>query len=154
MRLVALLALALLVASCGDKAPAPPVEAATEADAQAEVPSWAKVAPEQIAEAKKHGVPVAFENDLGMRFVLIPAGTFLMGSPEDEEGRGDDETQHEVTISRPFYMSICEITNGTYHRFRKWHRSDSQIDLGLDVESHVAAAHPVTAPAQPVVEVN
>ncbi len=48
------------------------------------VPSWAKVAPEQIAEAKKHGVPVAFENDLGMRFVLIPAGTFLMGSPEDD----------------------------------------------------------------------
>ena len=60
--------LALLLASCGDEA-APEVE----------VPSWAKVAPEQIAEAKKHGVPVAFENDIGMRFVLIPAGTFLIG---------------------------------------------------------------------------
>ena len=95
---VILLLLALLLAACGpDEAP------------EVEVPSWAHVAPEQIAEAKKHGVPVAFENDLGMRFVLIPAGTFLMGSPEDEEGRDDDETQHEVTISQPFYMQITEV---------------------------------------------
>ena len=79
--------LALLLPACGHDEPP-----------EVEVPSWAHVAPEQIAEAKKHGVPVAFENDLGMRFVLIPAGTFLMGSPEDEEGRSDGETQHEVTI--------------------------------------------------------
>jgi len=101
------LVLALLFASCGsDSAP------------QIEVPSWAKVAPEQIAEAWKHGVPVAFENDLGMRFVLIPAGTFLMGSPEDEVGREDNETQHEVTISRPYYISIYEVTNGQYLRYQ------------------------------------
>ena len=55
------------------------------------LPFWAKVAPEQIAEAEKHGVPVAFENDIGMRFVLIPAGTFTMGSPLTEEGRQEDE---------------------------------------------------------------
>ena len=79
------------------------------------VPYWGKVAPEQIAEAKEHGVPVAFENDLGMRFVLIPAGTFLMGSPEDEEGRDEDEVPHEVTISKPYYMSLHEVTN---RRFR------------------------------------
>jgi len=35
--------------------------------------------------------------------VVIPAGTFMMGSPEDEEGREDDEgPQHEVTIAKPF----------------------------------------------------
>jgi len=56
------------------------------AESHIPIPIWAKVAPEQIGEAKKHGVPVAFENDIGMRFVLIPAGTFMMGSPEGEEG--------------------------------------------------------------------
>ena len=91
------------VSSCGDD-PAP----------KPTVPAWAKVAPEQIAEAQKHGVPVAFENELGMRFVLIPAGNFLMGSPEDEAGRQDDETQHEVTISRGFWLGEYEITQGQW----------------------------------------
>ena len=50
------------------------------ARAKAEVPSWAKVSAEQVAAAEKLGVPVALENSVGIRFVLIPAGTFLMGS--------------------------------------------------------------------------
>ncbi len=67
------------VASCGDDAPAPPPIEREPAGAEptkpaVEVPEWAKVAPKQIAQARMHGVPVAFENDLGMRFVLIPAG--------------------------------------------------------------------------------
>ena len=49
-------------------------------------------------------------DDTGIVFVLIPAGTFLMGSPEDEEGRNDDEMQHEVTISKPFYIGKYEVT--------------------------------------------
>jgi formylglycine-generating enzyme required for sulfatase activity len=36
------------------------------------------------------------------KFALIPAGTFTMGSPSSEPGRDIDETQHPVTISRPF----------------------------------------------------
>ncbi|MCF8145587.1 MAG: formylglycine-generating enzyme family protein [Deltaproteobacteria bacterium] len=49
-------------------------------------------------------------NSLGMNFVRIPAGTFTMGSPPDEEGRKDNETPHEVTLSRPFYMQTTEVT--------------------------------------------
>jgi uncharacterized protein (TIGR02996 family) len=42
-------------------------------------------------------------NSLGMKFALIPAGTFLMGSPDSEEDRNDDEgPQHEVEITSPF----------------------------------------------------
>ncbi len=85
-------------------------------------PSWATLASVQIAEAKKHEVPVAFENDLGMRFVLIPAGTFLMGSPEEEIGRGN-EREHEVTLTRPFYMQVTEVTNKQYRRFCPAHDS-------------------------------
>jgi len=39
-----------------------------------------------------------------MKLALIPAGKFKMGSPETEKDREDDETQHEVTITKPFYM--------------------------------------------------
>ena len=52
-----------------------------------------------------------------MKFVLIPAGTFVMGSPPDEAGRGADEgPQHEVTIARPFYLAIYPVTQAHYQR--------------------------------------
>ena len=40
----------------------------------------------------------------------IPAGTFIMGSPEDELGRFDTEVQHEVTLTRPFNIGVFECT--------------------------------------------
>lgn len=46
----------------------------------------------------------------GMSFKLLPAGTFTMGSPGDEPGRGADETQHQVTLSHSFYMQVTEVT--------------------------------------------
>jgi len=42
--------------------------------------------------------------------VLVPAGQFLMGSPVSEAQRGDDESQHQVTISKPFWMGKYEVT--------------------------------------------
>jgi formylglycine-generating enzyme required for sulfatase activity len=51
---------------------------------------------------------------LGMTFVRIPAGTFMMGSPEDEPGRQDDEQLHQVTISDDFYLQTTEVTQGQW----------------------------------------
>ena len=48
----------------------------------------------------------------GMNF--IPSGTFTMGSPTTEPGRGTDETQHSVTISRGFFMGQTEVTQGQW----------------------------------------
>jgi formylglycine-generating enzyme required for sulfatase activity len=42
--------------------------------------------------------------------VEIPAGRFMMGSPLTEAGRGSDEVQHEVTISRPFFIGRFEVS--------------------------------------------
>ncbi|MGD9034322.1 MAG: formylglycine-generating enzyme family protein [Desulfobacteraceae bacterium] len=51
-----------------------------------------------------------FTNSIGMEFVLIPAGTFMMGSPPGEPRRNKDEVKHQVTISKPFYMQTTEVT--------------------------------------------
>jgi formylglycine-generating enzyme required for sulfatase activity len=53
-------------------------------------------------------------NGVKLELVLIPAGKFIMGSPETEMDRGKDETQHEVTISKPLYMGRCEVTQEQY----------------------------------------
>ncbi len=45
----------------------------------------------------------------------IPAGTFLMGSPEnDGEGLGQERPQHRVRIARPFYLGVYEVTQAQY----------------------------------------
>ena len=49
-------------------------------------------------------------NSLGMTFVLIPTGMFVMGSPIEEIYRDPSEVQHPVTISRPFYLQTTEVT--------------------------------------------
>ena len=49
-------------------------------------------------------------NEFGMKFAWIPAGTFMMGSPESEEGRSPNETSHKVTITKGFYLGIYTVT--------------------------------------------
>lgn len=41
---------------------------------------------------------------------LIMPGTFQMGSPNNESGRDGDEQQHQVTLSRPYYIGVFEVT--------------------------------------------
>ena len=48
--------------------------------------------------------------DVKLEMVLIPAGKFKMGSPASEKDRNEKETQHEVTLTKPFYMGKYEVT--------------------------------------------
>ncbi|MBI5544626.1 MAG: choice-of-anchor D domain-containing protein, partial [Deltaproteobacteria bacterium] len=47
-------------------------------------------------------------------FALIAPGTFTMGSPSGELGRYSDETQHQVTLTRGFYLQEKEVTQGQW----------------------------------------
>ena len=72
----------------------------------------------QTELAKSLGKLMEAKIDLGkgikLEMVLIPAGKFMMGSPASEVGRKDNETQHEVTLSKPFYMGKYEVTQGQW----------------------------------------
>ena len=51
----------------------------------------------------------------GIKLVPIPAGTFTMGSPDDEADRGSDEgPQTDVTLTRNFYLGATDVTQGQY----------------------------------------
>jgi len=61
-------------------------------------------------KAKEWTVP-----ELDLKMVRIEAGSFVMGSPQTEPERREDEIQHKVAISKPFYMGIYEVTQQQYY---------------------------------------
>ena len=61
------------------------------------------------------------------RFVLIPAGTFQMGSTE---GYSDNKPVHEVTITKPFYMGKYEVTQAEYEVYCSYGSSSPSSSYG------------------------
>src|SRR5215510_13104505 len=62
-------------------------------------------------------LPPLETNSLGMRFVRIRPGEFLMGSPDtDPDAAEDEKPQHRVRITRPFYLGAYEVTQEEYQR--------------------------------------
>ena len=56
-----------------------------------------------------------FANGVTMKLIRIEAGTFRMGSPETEKDRERSEgPQRQVTISKPFYMGVTEVTQAQW----------------------------------------
>jgi formylglycine-generating enzyme required for sulfatase activity len=50
-----------------------------------------------------------------MKLVRIPAGEFLMGSPESDPNASDaQKPQHRVRVTRPFFLGVTEVTQGQY----------------------------------------
>ncbi|MHC4534447.1 MAG: SUMF1/EgtB/PvdO family nonheme iron enzyme, partial [Planctomycetota bacterium] len=69
------------------------------------------------------GVPKPLE------MVLISPGTFMMGSPSDEQDRDPDEgPQHQVTLTKGFYMGKYEVTVGQYVKFLEATGEESGVD--------------------------
>ena len=62
----------------------------------------------------------------------VPAGSFNMGSPETEVGRGDNETLHRVTLTRGFYVGVFETTQ------KQW-----ELVMGDNPSQYPADNHPV-----------
>jgi uncharacterized protein (TIGR03067 family) len=61
-------------------------------------------------QAQPKDPPKHFTNSIGMKFVWIPPGTFVMGSPKEEKERDANETQHKVTLTKGFYMGVYPVT--------------------------------------------
>jgi len=100
---------------------------------------WTPMA-EQKAFAERTGQKVCFANAISMEFVLVPPGQFLMGSPESEQGRYDDEgPRHEVTISNGFYLARTAVTNRHYRLFRPAHHTPAFRGEPLDGDEQPVA---------------
>ncbi|HVS40586.1 MAG TPA: bifunctional serine/threonine-protein kinase/formylglycine-generating enzyme family protein [Gemmataceae bacterium] len=60
-------------------------------------------------------------NSVGMKLAPIPPGRFVMGSPhsEDPERAPCEGPQHEVVVTRPFYLCVCDVTVDQFGQFVK-----------------------------------
>jgi formylglycine-generating enzyme required for sulfatase activity len=59
-------------------------------------------------------------DDKSVEMVYVPAGTFLMGSSDDDKyGQSSEKPQHKVVISHPFWLDLTPVTNAAYARFIK-----------------------------------
>jgi len=82
-----------------------------EAVARADAAEMERLKLEAVAKANAAEMKRLKEEGLkAFGMVLIPSGKFVMGSPEGEKDQGNDEDQHEVTITKPFYMGKYEVT--------------------------------------------
>ncbi len=94
--------------------------------------------PQVVAASAPRGEPPAQhfktwkEPVTGIEFVWVPGGCFLMGSPQKEEGRGQDEGPvHEVCVDG-FWMGRHEVTNRQFRKFQRDHDSRSYEGLSLN----------------------
>jgi formylglycine-generating enzyme required for sulfatase activity len=76
-----------------------------------------------------------FTNSVGMQLVYIPPGRFVIGSPADEIGRDELEIQHQVVLSRGFYLQTTEVTQA------QW-----RVVMGENPSQHQKDDLPIPAP--------
>ena len=76
-----------------------------------------KTVPNEIANSTdSKTVPNEFANSIGMKLVLIHPGSFTMGSPVREIGREEYEPQHEVTLTKSYFLGAYEVTQDQYQK--------------------------------------
>ena len=99
----------------------------------APAPAWhAQPTQAQWDAAERWHLPVAFENELGMRFVLVPPGSARLGA---EPGDGDayaDEVGREVHFERPFYLQVGEVDNAMWRAYDRTHSAGRVGRADLD----------------------
>ncbi|MBL9124562.1 MAG: SUMF1/EgtB/PvdO family nonheme iron enzyme [Planctomycetaceae bacterium] len=131
--------------------PAPADESATNS---AETPGSPESSqPEVVATS-----PAELTNTLGMKLVLIPAGTFLMGSDETPEqlaqalgpvaegfNNDDERPAHRVELPNAFYLSAHEVTLADFRQFAD--AADYRTDAERDPRGGWGFAPAATSPA-------
>ena len=95
-------------------------------------------AEKQKAHAQPKDPPKDFTNSIGMKFVWIKPGTFMMGSPKEEKEREPlktDETQHQVTLTQGYYMGVYTVTQEEWQAIMGKNPSNFKGEKNLPVDS-------------------
>jgi formylglycine-generating enzyme required for sulfatase activity len=97
-----------------------PITASQKAMLEAALPNTRITWPHPIiddsepAEKPSSTHTAQLNNGVNLEMIWVDPGTFTMGSPTTEEGRFNDEIQHEVTLTKGFYLGKYEVTQAQY----------------------------------------
>ena len=92
-----------------------PAEEPKDNPAKVVAPFDAERASASQAEWAGHlSIPAKLRNSIGMEFMVIPPGEFIMGSPPSELGRLDNERCRRVVLTKPFLIGSTEVTQSQY----------------------------------------
>ena len=94
----------------------------------------------ELPDAKVKNLTVILNDSVEIEMILVESGTFMMGSPESEPGRFADETQHEVNISKPYYLAVTELTTEQYYEVMKSKLYDRKYSPTIKKDSKPAGA--------------
>ncbi|HYN84584.1 MAG TPA: SUMF1/EgtB/PvdO family nonheme iron enzyme, partial [Pyrinomonadaceae bacterium] len=108
--------------------------------------------PQGVAAARgaavdaKTGLPTrVVHRASGVTLVLIPAGEFVMGSADSEEGRTDEERRHRRVVRSPFYLGETEVTVAQFRRFVRAARYLTDAERGTPDGGHARGAFSAVA---------
>ena len=122
---------ALLACGCRRDVTAAPPPTKPAAAAPTSGPAPAAGSPSSAPAAAMPANPKpgqAMVNSVGMKLIYIPPGEFRMGSDPSEPGRHDDETAHDVKITRGFWIGATEVTQAQCRKVTGFNPSDPKGD--------------------------
>ena len=86
----------------------------------------------RLLPVKSQSIPKSLKTTAGQKMLYVKPGRFTMGASRREQGRRANETLRPVELTRPFYLSVMEVTNAQFREFKSDHVSGSVQRYSFD----------------------
>lgn len=101
-------------------------------------PQEFKVSLKTLAQKEEAATRTGIETSAGQALALLRPGSFRMGSSRRESGRRANEATREIRLTRPYYLSVTEVSNAEFRQFRPAHSSGNFKGKSLNGDTQPA----------------